>query len=35
MNIQDLALQGKHNIFNSMVAVGACFEVKDSVIDNL
>ncbi len=34
MNIQDLALQGKHNIFNSMAAAVAArvFEVKDSVI---
>tara|TARA_B100001564_G_scaffold355119_1_gene366871 strand:+ start:1443 stop:2762 length:1320 start_codon:yes stop_codon:yes gene_type:complete len=34
MNIQDLALQGKHNLFNSMAAAVAArvFEVKDSVI---
>jgi len=34
MTIQELALQGKHNIFNSMAAAIAArvFEVKDSVI---
>tara|TARA_B100000900_G_scaffold380509_1_gene366275 strand:+ start:210 stop:1529 length:1320 start_codon:yes stop_codon:yes gene_type:complete len=34
MNIQDLALQGKHNLFNSMAAAVAArvLEVKDSVI---
>jgi len=34
MTIQELALQGKHNIFNSMAAAMAArvFEVKDSVI---
>ena len=34
MTIQDLALQGRHNIFNSMAAAMAArvFEVKDSVI---
>ncbi len=34
MTIQELALQGKHNLFNSMAAAMAArvFEVKDSVI---
>ena len=34
MTIQELALQGKHNVFNSMAAAMAArvFEVKDSVI---
>ncbi len=34
MTIQDLALQGRHNIFNSMAAAMAArvFEVKDAVI---
>jgi UDP-N-acetylmuramoylalanine--D-glutamate ligase len=34
MTMQDLALQGKHNIFNSMAAAMAArvFEVKDTVI---
>ena len=34
MTIQELALQGKHNIYNSMAASIAArvFEVKDSVI---
>ena len=34
MTMQELALQGRHNIFNSMAAAMAArvFEVKDSVI---
>ena len=34
MTIQELALQGKHNMFNSMAAAMAArvFEVKDTII---